>query len=296
LRHMCPVLLTAKCVLFCFTHDSKRTAPVVLALPWPLSTSIWMPHQIMPDTILISGANRGIGLALTRELLLRGHRVVAGCREPATATELQALSELSGSMLDIQSLDISKADSVQALASHIEAKYASLDVLINNAGVLTDRDKHSILDLDFEDLAVAWETNLVGTARVAKAVWPLLVKGNRPRVINMASGAGLIGPKRNSNFYAYSISKAALNMLTRLLEIEGRAQSICVVAVIPGRVQTRITAMKAPLTAEESAQSLAVMVEGLQMTDTGAVLDRHGKPCFEGTFTDGTGQVFHVGW
>ena len=169
-------------------------------------------------------------------------------------------------------------------------------MLVNNAGVLTDGDKHSILDLDFAQLAVNLEVNLTGTARLTKAVWPLVARGNRPRVVNIASGAGLIGPKRNSNYYAYSISKAALNMLTRLLEIEGRSQSICVAAVIPGRVQTRMTGMKAPLTAEESAQGLAVMLEGLTMADTGAVLDRHGKPCFPETYSDASGQVFHAGW
>ena len=250
----------------------------------------------MPDTILLSGANRGIGLALARELLLRGHRVVAGCRDVAAATELQALSAIGGPALDIQPLDITNEASVQAVARHIATRYASLDVLVNNAGVLTDGDMHSILDLDFEQLAINLETNLVGPARLTKAVWRLLAQGARPRVVNLASGAGLIGPKRNSNVYAYSISKAALNMLTRLLEIEGRQQSICVVAVIPGRVQTRMTAMNAPLTAAESAQSLAVTLEALSLTDTGAVLDRHGKPCFDGTFTDATGQVCHAGW
>ncbi len=252
--------------------------------------------KIMPDTILISGANRGIGLALTGELLRRGHRVVAGCRDVAGAAELQALSAIGRGTLDIQPLDITQQASVQAVARHIESKYAALDVLVNNAGVLTDGDKHSILDLDFAQLAVNLETNLTGTARLTQAVWPLVARGNRPRVVNIASGAGLIGPKRNSNYYAYSISKAALNMLTRLLEIEGRAQSICVAAVIPGRVQTRMTGMQAPLTAEESAQGLAVMLEGLTMADTGAVLDRHGKPCFAETYSDASGQVFHAGW
>ncbi len=250
----------------------------------------------MAHTILITGSNRGIGLALTRQLLQRGHRVIATCRDLAGATELQQLAAAGSPLLDLQPLDITCPASVQALAAHLTAKYTALDVLVNNAGVLNDGDNRSILTLDFARLTAAFDINVVGTARITQAVWPLLARGNRPRVVNLASGAGLISTKRNSNFFAYSISKAALNMLTRMLEIEGRKQGICVVGVIPGRVQTRMTNMDAPLTAPEVAANLAVTLENLQLTESGAVLDRHGQPCFTGTFPDGTGQPCPVGW
>jgi NAD(P)-dependent dehydrogenase (short-subunit alcohol dehydrogenase family) len=250
----------------------------------------------MKSTVLLTGSNRGIGLALARQFLTRGHRVIAACREVAAATELQALGAIGGPALDIQALDTTSEPSVAALATHVKSKYASLDVLINNAGVFPDRDGNSIADLDFEKLAASLQTNLVGTARLTKALWPLLKLGTNSRVINISAGSGLISPKRNSNYYSYSISKAALNMLTRLLEHEGREQSICVVAVTPGRVQTRMGDKDAPLTAEEAAQSLAVMVEGLKLSDAGAILDRNGKPCFDGQFKDAAGRVCHVGW
>lgn len=250
----------------------------------------------MNSTILLTGSNRGIGLALARQLLLKGHRVIATCRDVAASAELRALAPAAGAALDLQALDTTSEASVAALAEHVKTKYSGLDVLINNAGVFVDRANTSITDLDFAHLAASLETNLVGTARLTQALWPLLLKGANPRVINISAGAGLISTKRNSNYYSYSISKAALNMFTRLLEQEGRAQSVCVVAVTPGRVQTRMGDKDSPLTAEESAQSLAAMVENLKLSDTGVILDRNGRPCFDVTFTDGTGRVCHAGW
>lgn len=247
------------------------------------------------STVLVTGSNRGIGLALTRHLLLRGHRVIAACRDVETAAELKELSAADGSMLEIQPLDITNAASVAAMAKQVGAKFGSLDVLVNNAGVLIDKNNNSIRDLDFDQLAATLETNLVGTARVTKALWPLLAGGNNPRVVNISAGSALIAPKRNTNYYAYSISKAAVNMLTRMLEIEGRQESICVVAATPGRVKTRMNDTGL-LTADEVGASLAAMIEKLTVADTGAILDRNGKPCFKGTFTDGSGQVCHVGW
>lgn len=258
------------------------------------------PKQIqgmgMPNSILVTGSNRGIGLALTRQLLLRGHRVIATCRRVEAAAELRESEIPAGAELDIQPLELTSNSSVTALAAHIGLKYSSLDVLVNNAGILIDRDNHSLLDLDFQQMAETLETNLLGTMRVTRALWPLLRKGQNPRVINISSGAGLVSTKANSRQYAYSISKAAINMFTRMLEIEGRQQAVCVVAVIPGRVQTRMTNNIAPQTPLETAQCLANMIENVKMGDTGAVLDRHGKHCFEETFKDAEGRDCHVGW
>jgi len=261
-----------------------------------MTESILSGEKRMSSSILITGSNRGIGLALTQQLLLRGHRVIAGCRQVETATELRESVLPAGAELDVQPLEITSESSVAALARHVALKYSSLDVLINNAAILIDQDNHSVLDWDLQQLVFTLETNLVGTVRVTQAFWPLLVKGKNPRVINISSGAGLISGKNNSRHYAYSISKAALNMFTRLLEIEGRQVSVGVVAVIPGRVRTRMTGNAAPQSALETAQCLAEMIENVRMEDAGRILDRHGKPCFDGSFRDAEGRVCHVGW
>ena len=249
----------------------------------------------MTDTILITGASRGIGFALTQQLVLKGHRVIATSRVESIK-ELQELAVTAGGRLDVQPLDVTDDASVGSLVSYLTAQCPTLDVLINNAAIFIDRPNQSIENLQLEQLVQTFETNVVGPARVTKALWPFLIHGRSPRVINISSGAGLISSKRNSNYYAYSISKAALNMFTRLLEAEAKAQSICVVAVTPGRVRTRIGDADAPLTPEESARSLAGLVETINVSDMGRFLDRDGQPCFVGQFQDAGGRTCYIGW
>jgi NAD(P)-dependent dehydrogenase (short-subunit alcohol dehydrogenase family) len=250
----------------------------------------------MSDTILITGAGRGIGLALTRELLNKGHRVIATCRHLDSADALRQMSQEKTGLLDVQPLDITNDESVALLARHVEQVHGKLDVLVNNAAIFIDRHNTSIANLDLRQLVTTFETNVVGVARITQALMACLSRSNRPRIINLSSGAGLISTKRNSKYYAYCISKAALNMFVRMLEMEAREESICVVAVTPGRVQTDMGDHDAPLTAPECAQSLAGMIEKLQITDTGRFLDRNGQPCFAEVFKDATGRVCSVGW
>jgi len=123
----------------------------------------------------------------------------------------------------------------------------------------------------------------------------LLQSGN-PRVVNLTSGAGIIATKRNPRYYAYSISKAALNMLTRHMEVDLRAFGVCVVAITPGRVKTSMGDTDAPITAEQCAQSLAVAIEELTMANCGKLLDRFSQPCFDATLTDADGEIHSAGW
>lgn len=252
----------------------------------------------MSDTILITGAGRGIGLALAQALLARGHRVIATCRRLDPAGPLQRLLSQSGleGRLQVQLLDVTNDESVAALTQFLEQTGTVVDVLVNNGAIFIDRQNTSIANLDLSHLVTTFQTNVVGVARVTKALFPCLVRSKRPRVVNISSGAGLISTKRNSKYYAYSISKGALNMLTRMLEMEGREKSICVVAVTPGRVRTEMGDSDAPLTPEECAGSLAGMIEKLQLNDAGRFLDRDGQPCFDGEFKDASGRVCSVGW
>ncbi len=252
----------------------------------------------MTDTILITGAGRGIGLALTQALLKRGQRVIATCRRPDPAGPLQQLLSQPGveGRLNIQPLDVTSDESVSSLARFVEQTSATLDVLVNNGAIFIDRQNTSISNLELDHLVTTFQTNVVGVARISKALFPFLAQAKRPRIVNISSGAGLIATKRNSRYYAYSISKAALNMFTRMLEMEARERSICVVAVTPGRVRTEMGDSDAPLTPQECAESLAAMIEKLQLSDAGRFLDRDGRPCFDGEFKDATGRVCSVGW
>jgi NAD(P)-dependent dehydrogenase (short-subunit alcohol dehydrogenase family) len=252
----------------------------------------------MSDTILITGAGRGIGLALTQALLNRGQRVIATCRRPDPADALHQLLSQPGmeDRLSVQPLDITSDESVSSLARFVEQQGSTLDVLVNNGAIFIDRLNTSLSNLDLDHLVTTFQTNVVGVARITQALLPFLARARRPRIVNISTGAGLISTKRNSKYYAYSISKAGLNMLTRMLEMEARERSICVVAVTPGRVKTEMGDSDAPLTPQECAESLAGMIEKLQLSDAGRFLDRDGRPCFDGEFKDATGRVCSVGW
>lgn len=230
----------------------------------------------MPLTILVTGANRGIGLALARELLAQGHTVFAACRQPVMAKELHELQAGAGGRLGIVELDVDSDLSVVEAAMAVAPKIEALDALVNNAAVFPEEGDESILEMDLAHFRVAFETNVLGVIRVSRAFLPLLEKGNSPRIVNISSGAGSISDKDDFGYYAYSASKAALNMVTRAMAAEFKPRKVAVVAVSPGWVKTEMGGPNAPLTPEESARSLAKTIAKLSMKETSRFLDRDG--------------------
>jgi len=230
----------------------------------------------MLETILITGASRGIGLALARELVSHGNRVFAGCRKPGSAAGLSALEAKHPDLLSVVTLDVDSDSSVAAAAKAVIAKNPALDALVNNAAVFPEEGNESILDMDLAHFRAAFETNVLGVIRVTRAFLPLLEKAKNPRVVNISSGAGSISDKTDFGYYAYSASKAALNMVTRAMAAEFKPRGIAFAAVSPGWVRTEMGGPNAPLTPEESARSLANTIAKLSMKETSAFLDRDG--------------------
>lgn len=229
-------------------------------------------------TVLITGASRGIGLALAGELARRGWRVMAGARHPAGAYALRRAAEnaVPGS-IEILPLDVRCDDSAQAAAEEAATKVRSLDVLVNNAGVFPELGSETLEELPLVYFETAFSTNVVGVARVTRVLLPLLSRAPHPRVVNISSRAGLISQKKDARHICYSASKAALNMLTRGMAAELRPRGFTVVAVTPGWVNTEMGGPGAPVRVEDSACSLAAMIECLTPGETGQFLDRDGK-------------------
>lgn len=230
----------------------------------------------MKQTILITGANRGIGLSLTSDLLANGHRVIAACRHPEQADDLKKLETAHQSALRILELDVNSDDSVAAAAATLAQEFSALDLLVNNAGVFPEEGDESLVDFDLQFFRDAFETNVIGVARVTRAFLPLLEKGDRPRVVNISSGSGSISHKEDNGHYAYSASKAALNMLTRTMANELKSRGICVVALTPGWVKTEMGGENAPLQAKDSAEAIAKTITSLTMKEAGCFLERTG--------------------
>jgi NAD(P)-dependent dehydrogenase (short-subunit alcohol dehydrogenase family) len=234
------------------------------------------------EVILVTGANRGIGLALTRVLLASGHAVIAGCRKPDLAAELKQLVLSHPETLDLIECDLDSEKELRSTAEASLNRRKKLDVLVNNAGIMPEAGQESILDIDLGLLRQAFSTNVLGTMRVIRAFYPLLSKSERPRIVNVSSSLGSISTREGHDHYAYSASKAALNMLTRMIANEFAPQGVTTVAISPGWVRTEMGGEQATLSPEESAQTLSEAIRKIGPESNGEFLDRNGR----------TGQYF----
>ena len=148
---------------------------------------------------------------------------------------------------------------------------------MNNAAVFPGEGDEPFERVDPEWFNQAFDCNVTGVARVTRAFLPHLKQSANARVANISSGAGSISQKEDCAYYPYSVSKAALNMLTRALAAEFCPQRIVIAAISPGWVKTEMGGSKAPLTPQESARSLVQTITGLTMEQSGKFLGRNGE-------------------
>lgn len=230
----------------------------------------------MTKRILITGANRGIGLEFARQLVGRGEAVFATCRQPDSADDLQALQADHPERVSITALDVADMASIDAAWEVIRAKTEALDWLINNAGVNYNSDGmappahyNSLGHLDSESILSMWRTNSLGPLLVAQRFLDLLRAGDEARIVNISSNMGALTNRTSSGTYAYPASKAALNMLTRALAFDVRREGIVTVCINPGWVRTDMGSRGAPVAVEESVGGILRVVDGLTEQDAG---------------------------
>ena len=224
----------------------------------------------MSDTLLVTGANRGIGLEMTRTLLDRGHRVVAACRRPDDADGLAALA---GERLEVVALDVGDDASIAALAATLDGR--TVDALINNAGRM--KREPGVDGIDRADWLRTFAVNAMAPLRVATALKPNLLRAARPRVLTVSSQMGSLERAATGDI-AYRSSKAAVNMAMRCLADEWSADGISVCTVHPGWVRSDMGGAGADLSTAESAADLVALVERLVPADTGRFLNHDGVP------------------
>jgi NAD(P)-dependent dehydrogenase (short-subunit alcohol dehydrogenase family) len=227
----------------------------------------------MAESVLITGSSGEIGTALAEEFARAGWKVFATARN----AKQPELSELAGKWenLSILTLDVARESTILDAAKRLAD--GSLDVLINNAAIFPGEGQEPFETIDPEWFNQAFDTNVVGVARVTKAFLPHLRGSAHARIANISSGAGSISEKEDFDYYPYSVSKAALNMLTRALAAEFRKEEIIVTAISPGWVKTRMGGPNAPLSPRQSAQSLFKTITGLSMEQSGKFLGRDGE-------------------
>jgi NAD(P)-dependent dehydrogenase (short-subunit alcohol dehydrogenase family) len=216
----------------------------------------------MKKIILVTGGNRGIGLGICEQLIQVNHTVIMGTRDHAKG--LEAAKSLPES-IDVQPLDITNEDHMESLTAHIKRTHGRLDVLINNAGIISS--KQGIVEADLTEVKEILETNFFGPWKLSQLMFPLLKKGKKPHIINMSSGMGELFPLK-SNYIGYRISKTFLNRLTLLLAEELKPDGIKVNAMCPGWVRTDMGGKDATRSVTKGAET-AVWLASNDETHTG---------------------------
>jgi NAD(P)-dependent dehydrogenase (short-subunit alcohol dehydrogenase family) len=224
---------------------------------------------------LVTGANRGIGLEVARQLARMGFDVILGARDASKGEEAAAGLARGGLKVHAGLLDVTDDRSVEDLRRWTEERFGRLDVLVNNAGALYDTWQRAE-NADFRTVREAFDTNTLGAWRVAKAFIPLMRESKRGRIVNVSSESGSLA-SMGGGTPAYSVSKAALNALTRMLADELRRDKILVNSVCPGWVATEMGGANAPRTPEDGA---AGVVWAATLPDDGPTggFFRDGKP------------------
>jgi NAD(P)-dependent dehydrogenase (short-subunit alcohol dehydrogenase family) len=220
---------------------------------------------------LVTGANRGIGLGLARQLLSRGDTVDATVRDPDAAAQLRALAPAT--RLRIHTCDVGDAKSVEALGRALGD--AALDAVINNAGVWGG-EHQSLADLDVEEALRTYEVNALGPLRVVRAVLPHLRRGTGKKILNMTSGMGSIDDNTSGGRYGYRMAKAALNMATRSLAVDLRGDQIACAVINPGWVQTDMGGERATTSVDDSVRGILAQLDKLSMANSGSFLNWKG--------------------
>jgi NAD(P)-dependent dehydrogenase (short-subunit alcohol dehydrogenase family) len=226
--------------------------------------------------ILITGANRGLGLALASAACERGHHVLAGVRSPGSSTEgLQELITSFPGQLTILPLDVVDENSVRYASEQVESREIRLDSVINSAAILLGRDQ-KLEQLDLEQVEQSFQTNLFGPIVVLKHFLPLLRKGERQSIINISSEAGGFSGAYGGD-YSYALSKSALNMFSAQLRRELAPQGFVVHALHPGWIKTDMGGEKAPGDAGVAAAGIMDIVERKTQADA-LFIDHNGAP------------------
>lgn len=193
-----------------------------------------MPQE--QQIALVTGANRGIGLEVCRQLAQRGYLVLLGARDAEKGARAAATIAGAGRTVVAHRLDVADQPSIDALRDEIEARYGRLDVLVNNAAILYDTWQRAV-NADLQEVHAALETNTFGPWRMCQAFLPLLRRSSHGRIVNVSSEAGSLA-SMGAGTPAYAVSKVALNALTRMLAAELRGTAILVNSVCPGWVAT----------------------------------------------------------
>jgi len=204
-------------------------------------------------TAIVTGANRGIGLEIARQLVAEGVRVVMGCRDEVKGERAAKQLKL-GELAVVKALDVNDTKSVRRLVDSVNKEFGPPAILVNNAGVYPEDSEARVTDTRTSVWRETFETNLFGAVRLCREVVPLMQKVAYGRIVNLSSGLGQVS-KMGAGSPAYRVSKAALNAFTATLAAEVKGSGILVNSLSPGWVRTDMGGAEAPRSVEEGAET-----------------------------------------
>lgn len=224
-------------------------------------------------TVILSGANRGLGLELARQYAAGGGRVFAGARDPASADALHAAANDYAGRLSAHPLDVADAASVREFAASVGT--APVDILIANAAVFGGDRQHELGEIDFDEFEETFAINTSGALRLADAFVRNL-KAARGKFIAITSGMGSIA-EAGGGYYGYRASKAALNMVCRALANDLKGAGVVCIALSPGWVKTDMGGASAPQGVAPTVEAMRSRIDGCTLADSGKLLNWDGR-------------------
>ncbi|BCR03335.1 short-chain dehydrogenase [Desulfuromonas versatilis] len=228
----------------------------------------------MNETILITGANRGLGLALAGEFARHGWQVLACCRNPRSAPALEKLAASHPDQVEVLPLEVTDPDQVAALAEGLAGR--AIDILFNNAGIFGPKPQ-GFGPIDEQGWLETFRVNTIAPLQLSVALVDQVARSRRKIIAIMGSLLGSIGENQSSGSYAYRSSKAAVHMVAKNLSVDLRDRGISAVAMHPGWVHTELGGAEAPLSPELSAAGMFKVLTSLSLADSGKLWTYDGK-------------------
>jgi NAD(P)-dependent dehydrogenase (short-subunit alcohol dehydrogenase family) len=226
-------------------------------------------------TVLVTGANRGLGLEFCKQYAAEGWRVLACCRIPQAAPELTSLSERYP-QVSVFALDVADFAQIERLAAQLQD--SSIDVLINNAGVYGDRQGRGFGQLDYQSWTKTLTVNVQAPVKMAEAFLPHVKRGDKKLLVAISSLMGSMADNSSGGSVIYRSSKAALNAAMKTIAIDLKEQSVGVLIFHPGWVKTDMGGASAPLEARQSVAGMRQTISAFSFEQSGSFVKYDGTP------------------
>lgn len=203
---------------------------------------------------LVTGGNRGIGMEVCRQLATLGIRVIMGSRDQAKGLAAAKQLSAAGPVIEVRQLDVESVQSIRECMNWVRRDVGRLDILVNNAGIMLEEDEDDPLE-ELEIVRDTMQTNVYGPFLLSRLAVPIMKSRRYGRIVNLSSGMGSLA-EMGAGYFAYRLSKAGINVLTRVVAAETEGMGILVNSVDPGWVQTGMGGRGATRTVEKGADTV----------------------------------------